>query len=232
MKKFILLFVFSISTVIYSQNESIIIDYTVDYLIPNKEGIKDTISIGYNMDGKFLWTNSTALAESLAKSMIPNPDLYKKANSNIIYNTTTKEIVMDINIDENQIFFKINIGLFIPKKGNVTNVEDMNLITESTDVTTKVLDKEVNIFTIYPEGKEIDQIEVAIDKDYKMNNNIIFQRLFEIAAIATGEKILSSDIPDGLILKIGDNNQTLIEAIKVNTTKKTININYSFKITE
>jgi hypothetical protein len=74
---------------------------------------------------------------------------------------------------------------------------------------------------------------MAVNTDYTVNNGVIFKRFFELAFQKTGlNDEFAPDMPNGLIMKVFENDKTMIEAIKVLDKKKTIKINYSFKITE
>lgn len=231
MEKLFILFLL-ITSLSFSQEKTIEIDYFVDYVIPSKrQTTTDTISIGFNKDGKYLWTNYNKLALDLAKSLIKNSsEDYSKAKSNIIYDTEEGSLLLTFEFNKNFIFFNLNLDSFLPFS---ESDESFNLITEDIGETMKVLDREVNIYNIFPDDKPEEILTIATDIDYKVNNSAIFKKFFEIAFRKSGmEDNNLPQFPDGLILKIIETENTLLEAIKISDKKKTIKINYSLKITE
>jgi len=221
----------------YSQNESFKVNYTVDYLIPKKNGQKDSLSISFNKDGKYLITESKSLAESITKQLMGS--LMQNENNlntstHIILNTSTGEIYINVNMSNNRMFFKIDITQFMPKNNNSTNFgEGFKLITEKTDSSLNIFDKEIPFYDIYPKNEKDDRINVAIDSDYEVNNNQVFKRFFELVLKSmNASSTFEVDLPQGLILSVKQDNKTLIEAYNIDDTEKTIDINYSFKISE
>jgi hypothetical protein len=232
MKKIAALFIF-ITAFSYAQETTIHIDYTVDYAVPSKrKKTVDTISIGFNKEGKYLWTNYNELAVGLAQSLFKDRSKdFSSAKSNIIYNTETGSLILLFELDDNDIYFNLKIDNFLPGIGN--NDESLTLITEEVGETIEVLGKDVEVYNMFPSNDPEDVITIATDKDYEVSNNQIFKKLFEIAFQSDDINTeLTPDVPDGLILKIIEKDKTMIEAIRVNDKKKTIKINYSFKITE
>ncbi|WP_296313276.1 hypothetical protein [Winogradskyella sp. UBA3174] len=231
-----LLFTFLfITSLVFSQERVIEIDYVVDYTIPSK-GNKtiDTISIGFDKNGKYLWTNYNELALGLAKSMLKNSsEDFVNAKSNIIFNTEDGTLTLVFELNKNLIYFNLSLDSFIPVRRSNGDENSLDLITENTGETIKVLGKDVKVYNMFPSENPDDVITMATDKDYNVNNNQIFKKIFEIAFQKSGlEDESMPNIPSGLIMKVIENNNTMIEAIKVNDKKKTIKINYSFKITE
>ncbi|WP_299123239.1 hypothetical protein [uncultured Winogradskyella sp.] len=215
----------------YGQEKSIEIDYVVDYEIPSKRNSTvDTISIGFNKDGKYIWTNHNALALSLAKSLVKNSSQdYSKAESDLILDTEEGILTLIFKLDRNIIFFSLSLETFLPN----SNEEDLDLITEDSGEIITVLEKEIAVYNMFPSNKPEDVISIATDKAFNVNNNLIFKKFFEIAFKKSGFSDNSAPtIPSGLIMKIMEDGNTMIEAVKVDNTKKTIKINYSFKITE
>ena len=232
MKKIPILFLLFTSFA-FSQEKTVDIDYIVDYVVPKKRALPaDTISIGFNKDGRYVWTNYNKLALGLARSLIKNSsEDYTKAKSNIIYDTKDGSLLLTFEFKENLIFFNLNIETFLPPSPESDS--GLGLITEDVGETIEIIDREANLHNIFPGDQPNDVLTVATDQEYKVNNSKVFKKLFEIAF---GMSDLTDDstpqIPEGLILKVIEKERTLLEAIKVNTTKKTIKINYSFKITE
>jgi hypothetical protein len=218
----------------YGQNKTVDIDYTVDYIIPNKRNkANDTVSIGFNKDGKYLWTNYNALAISLAKSMIKNhSEDFKNAKSNIIYDTENGDLTLAFEFTGNLIFFNLNLNTLLPQNRSNNEENNLSLITEDLGETINVLGKDVDLYNMFPSENPDDVITIATDKNFKMNNSLIFNKILEIAYQKSGIEDKLPNVPNGLIMKVIEKDNTLIEAIKVEHKKKTINFNYSFKITE
>lgn len=219
----------------FSQEKSIEIDYVVDYVVPSENNTTvDTISIGFNKNGKYLWTNYNELALGLAKSMLKNSsEDFVDAKSNIIFNTEDGTLTLAFELDKNFIYFNLSLDSFIP--GNESNEDEssLDLITEDTGETMTILGKDMKAYNLFPSSNPDDTITMATDVDYKMNNNQIFKKIFEIAFQKSGlNNETMPNIPSGLIMKIVEKDKTILEAIKVYNKKKTIKINYSFKITE
>lgn len=236
MKKTLLLIVTLFVSLVYSQEKTIVLDYVVDYVIPNKKKqTKDTISIGYEKTGKYLWTNYKELANEFSKALFKNNSktVLANSNSNLILETETADIIFAFESDKNVMFFKVNLNTIIPIKNNDAMNEDIVLISEKTDQTTNILNKEYKNYALYPNTEPQSKIFATFDENLPVDNNILFQKFLELMIQKTNsEGSISSNLPKGLILKITDGNSSLIEAIKVHKVKKTININYSFKVKE
>ena len=235
MKKILFFAFFIISAHTFSQEKTIEIDYVADYVIPSNGNTKvDTISIGFSKNGKYLWTNYNDLALGLAKSMIKNSsEDFVNAKSNIIFNTEDGTLTLVFELNKNLIYFNLNLDSFIPTNRGNNDEKGLDLITEDTGETMTVLGKEIKAYTMFPSSNPNDTITMATDEDYDVNNNQIFKKIFEIAFQKSGfSDQTMPNIPSGLIMKIIEKNNTILEAIKVDNIKKTIKINYSFKITE
>ncbi len=236
MKKTLLLILVLFVSFTYSQEKTIELDYIVDYVIANKKKqSKDTISIGYDKSGKFLWTNYKELAKEFSKALFKNnsESILADSNSNLILETETADIIFSFENNNNVIFFKINLNAFIPIKNNDAINEDIVLISEKTDQITTILNKEYNDYALYPDTEPQSKIFATFDESLPVNNNLLFQKFLELMMQKTNSQgSIASNLPNGLILKVNDGNTSLIEAIRINKSKKTININYSFKVTE
>ncbi len=236
MKKTLLLILVLFVSFAYSQEKTIELDYIVDYVIPNKrKQSKDTISVGYDKSGKFLWTNYKELAKEFSKALFKNnsESILGDSNSNLILETQTADIIFSFKSNDNVIFFKVNLNAFIPIKNDNAINEDIALITEKTEQTTTILGNKYTDYALYPNTEPQSKIFATFDETLPVNNNLLFQKFLELMLQKTNSQgSISSNLPNGLILKINDGNTSLIEAIKINKSKKTIHINYSFKVTE
>lgn len=219
----------------YAQERTITIDYTVDYLIPNKrKNTSDTISVGFSKDSKYIWTNSKSLAKDLGRSMFRrNPEILDNADLGIIYDTEKAVIMMCFQSGKNQLFFNFEISTFLPYPQANNTAEEFELLSDNTHETINIADREATNYNIYPSNKESDLMTVAFDESISIQNTQLFNKIFELMFESNlGSSLLRIHIPDGLIMKVSNKGETMIEAYKVDTSTKTININYSFKITE
>lgn len=236
MKKLIVLLFILGTSLNYSQENTIEIDYIVDYLIPNKKKqTTDTISIGYDKSGKFLWTDYTELAKTFSKKLFKNNSeaILANSKSNLILETETTQLFFSFKSDDNIIFFKLNLNAFIPINQNDALNENIVLVSEKTEQTTNILNNDYTDYALYPDNEPESKIYATFDETLPVDNNFLFHGFLELMLQKTSSKgSISSNLPKGLILKISDGNVNLIEAIKVTKGKKTIHINYSFKVTE
>ncbi|MGS2727807.1 hypothetical protein ACU8DI_14445 [Psychroserpens sp. BH13MA-6] len=235
MKNLVTLSILLLCVAGFSQEQSISIDYTVDYLIPNRrQQAMDTVSVGYQKDGKYIWTNSNALAQDLGKSIFRrNPELLENADLAIIYDTENALLMMCFLSGENEIFFKFEISNFLPPIPQDGDMDSYELISENTGEVIEVLDYKSTVYDIFPSNKETDIMTVAFNNDLKVKNKQLFKKIFQmILSSQMGSEVVDVDIPEGLIMKVTNKGKTMLEAYHVETSTKTININYSFKITE
>ena len=111
--------------------------------------------------------------------------------------------------------------------------ENFELISENTGETVTVLDRTTDIYSIFPSDKPTESISVAFDASTPIDNQRIFEKLFEMVLASEGNSgFVGAEIPKGLIMNVTLDGVTAMEAIKIDATSKTININYSFTIQE
>ncbi|MCD2260601.1 hypothetical protein [Psychroserpens luteolus] len=219
----------------YAQEKTITIDYTVKYLSPNKrKGTTDTITVGFEKNGKYIWTNSKALAKDLGKSMFrKKPELLENSDLAIIYDSKNAMLIMCFESGKNEFFMNVELSAIIPGPIPNDDGDEFELISEKTEETITIANREATLYDVYPSHKNSETISVALDERIKINNNLLFKKFFEIMFAADDNaKLLGFNIPDGLLMKVGSDEKTLIEAYTVDSTKKEITINYSFKIKE
>ncbi|WP_299333900.1 hypothetical protein [uncultured Psychroserpens sp.] len=235
MKKIYTLIVLLFVAFGYSQEQKITIDYTVDYIIPNnRKGTADTITIGYSKNGKHLWTNSEYLAKDLGKSMFKsNSKMMENADLDIIYDSENSILIMHFESGKNDMFINMDLETLMTKQISFNEDDEFELISENTKESIDVAGHKTTIYDLYPSNKPSDIISVAFDESIEIQNNTLFKSLFELIFAAEGSaNLLGMNLPNGLIMKATNKGNTMIEAYKIDTRKKTININYSFKITE
>lgn len=215
-----------------AQNVDITFDYTVDYTVPNKRQQSiDTITVGYEKSGRYLWSNFEGLAKEFAK------DVFKKSNfdtknseSNIIYDSETTMVYVSLKMNKSLVYFAISLEDIIPANNDPLN-EDIFINSTITSEVFSLNNNEYPEYAVSPSSEPNQSVMVAINKDYKVDNNKIFKKFLELMLAKTQSNgNIAIDLPEGLILSIRDDNQSLLEAIKLDNTKKQIQINHSFKI--
>ena len=233
MKQSLFVISFLFFSMSFSQEKNIKIDYTVDYLIPRKSS-NDTLSVGFEKNGKYIWTNSKQLAIELGKSIFKNnPDLLDNSELGIVFDTENSVLMMLFKSGNNEFFFNFELGSIIPKKVNYNNSdEDFELVSVNTNQTINLLNKVANVYDIHSATDNSDPITVAFDESVAIENSLLFKSIFELVIASEGGNFIGLDIPNGLILKVENKGKTLLEAYKISEKTKNLNINYSFKITE
>ena len=219
----------------YAQEKIITIDYTVDYLIPKKNGIEiDTVSIGFNKTGRYLWTNSEYLAKDLGRSIFNGQEvLLKDAEIGIILDTENLTVTLFFSSGENQIYMNVALNAIIPIPDPSSSSKTFELVAEPTGENITVLDREIEVYSVFPSTDQNDTVYFAFDDTIDMDNNKLFGNFLSLFfASEENTKMESLNFPNGLILNISDDGQTVVEAHKINTKRKTITLNHSYKITE
>ncbi|BAO74482.1 hypothetical protein [Winogradskyella sp. PG-2] len=219
----------------YSQEKNITIDYTVDYLVPKKNKTEvDTITIGFDKDGRYLWTDSEYLAKDLGRSMFRGKEeLLKDAEIGIILDTEKLKITLFFSSGDNEIYMNVALDAIVPIRNSNKPSETFELQSETTGDTIKVLDRETEMYILFPSNKPDDSVYVGVDKELKVDNTKLFDNFLSFFfAAEENSEMKALNFPNGLILNISDDGKTIIEAHKINTNTKTITLNHSYKITE
>lgn len=235
MKKTLFIFLFS-TLVSFSQETVIDIDYTVEYTIPNKrKKTIDTISIGFNKNGKYLWTNSNKITSEFGNSVfLGGAKNIDDAQFNLIYSVENDTFIILFKYLESVIYANLDIETIVPMDEEDSFDENINLVAEKINKKSRVLDFNCNSYKLYPDSNPNEAITIAVADDLESKNNVFFSKFVNLMLRMTSSKgQITADLPDGLILKVLDEEESvLIEAINVDNNKKTITINHSFKITE
>ena len=86
----------------YSQNVDITFDYTVDYELPNnRKQTIDTITIGYEKTGRYLWSDFEGLAKEFAKDVFKKNNLENQdTESNIIFDSETTMVYVSLKMNK------------------------------------------------------------------------------------------------------------------------------------
>lgn len=235
MKK--LLFIFLLATLVsFSQETVIDIDYTVDYAIPNeRKKTIDTISIGFDKDGKYLWTNDDLLTNEFGKSVfLGGANKIEGSQFNLIYSAENDKLIIFFKFAESIIYANLDIENILPVDEKDAINENINLITEDIKEEDSVVDFKTITYKLYPDFEPSEAITISVADNLNCKNNVFFSKFVGLMLRMTSSKgQITVDLPDGLILKaLDEKGSVLIEAINVDNTKKTLTINHSFKITE
>lgn len=221
----------------YAQEKLITFDYTVEYVIPvERKSTSDTLVVCYDKEGKYIWTNSKGLAKELGRSVFRrNKKLLENSSVGILYSAESSELTMYFESGKNRLFFNFELEALLPQSKRYNDNEDkeFELISENTNKTIEILDRHATLYEIYPSNQDSEIVEVAFDESIAINNNAFLRKIFEsVFASRGGSILLGFNIPDGLVMQVSEKGKTVLEAHHIDTTQKTININYSCNITE
>ena len=236
MKKAILLFFSLFFAFSFSQERTIEIDYTVDYIVPNrKKQTTDTISIGFNKSGKYLWTNDKILSDKISSNSLFGKYLSDSDSGiNLIYSPDEDRMILAATIGSSKFYADLDMNMIFPFGPEDGFNEEVAMITDKSEKQETVLGKDCNVFNLFPDNEPDQGIKVLIDESTTCNNNNYLSQFVTLMLKLTySEGSITIDVPNGLILKVLDeNDNTLIEAIKVDTSKKTLVINHSIQTKE
>ena len=111
----------------WSQNQEFNLDYTVDYLINNRQTqSKDTISIGYSKSGKYLWTNYDGLAQEMGAGLFGKGAPLPQGASNMIYNSSNGQIYLIVKLGSVNLYMNMEIAALL-SGANETNSFNENV---------------------------------------------------------------------------------------------------------
>lgn len=235
MKNIVIIFLL-ITSLSFAQETVIDIDYVVDYAIPNNRNESiDTVSIGFNKSGKYLWTNDEVLTKEFGKSVfLGGANNLNDSDFNIIYDVEANQFIILFSFGKSVIYANLDVETIIPLNKEDGFDDNFNLISELISDQEKLLSQSCSIYELYPESEPEDKLNILVANNLDCKNNVFFSKFVGLMLKMTSSKgEITTELPDGLILKAFDKDgSTLMEAVKIDDNKKTININYSFKITE
>jgi hypothetical protein len=242
MKKtlFICCLVFSSFVWGQSQSHEFTIDYTVRYLVDNaKKGTKDTVTVGFEKNGKYLWSDYNGIAEGMASGIAPGLANAPGSTSNFVYASESGKVFMAIFLGPINMMMDMDIKAIFQQ--NVTEEdqfnEDLAIRYQKSKDKFRLNKKKYPIYDIYSKdnGEDDSSFKLAIDNSIDMNNTKLLQNFFELMISSTNSSgNIQGELPNGLILSVIDSkkNTMLLEAISVDHTPLTISLNNSFKISE
>jgi hypothetical protein len=235
MKKVLFLIVFiSITYSTVSQELTIALDYNVVYEIPSPaKGTVDTVEISFDKMGKFLYSDNANLGQDFGRSVFENPNLdLTKAKSNFIVDTEKMEVYFHFSLDENMMYFKMNLETLLPVEADPFE-GDMEIIAEETKDRIEIAGKPYPSYLLYPNTEPDEPLTLVIDPSRPVNNFNVINEFIQLMLRKTNSKgSMSLNIPAGLILGIYTKSGTLLEAITVEDISTKINISNRFKIDE
>ena len=128
----------------------------------------------------------------------------------------------------------MNIESIIPINEANKLDETINLVAELVAENQKIINLSSSSYALYADNKPDNSINLFLANELECKNNVYFSKFVEfMLKMTTSGGTINADIPNGLILKIKDpEGNPLIEALEVDTNKKTLTINHSFQIKE
>ncbi len=236
MKNVVLLLFSLFSILSLSQERTIEIDYTVDYILPNrKKQTTDTITIGFNKDGKYLWTNDKILSAKISSNNLFGKYLNDgKSGINLIYCPNEDRVLLVADMGTSKFYADLDMNMISPFGPEDGFDDTVAMITEKSEKQETILGKNCSTYDMYPDDEPAQGLKVLIDENTKCNNNNYLSQFVDLMLKLTySQGNITVNIPNGLVLKVLDeNDNTLIEAIKVDTKKKTLVINHSIQTKE
>ncbi|MBG6128870.1 hypothetical protein IWQ47_000437 [Aquimarina sp. EL_43] len=226
-------FVFFVLTSVSSFSQKIVIDYFVDYEIETKNK-KDTITIGFSKNGDYLYTDSDALVKSFQRSVFKrrNTDI-KNSEMHIVFDIKKQFVYFLMTFDKNEFFMKMNVNDFIPSPKNKSPFDGITqFIFEKTEDNIQIENKDYNIHQLYPDSEPEEKIKIAYSKEMKFNNSILLNSIYKMMSGSNTSEDIKIPKMNGVILYLASKNKTLIKAVKTDSNPKTLDINFSYKITE
>ncbi len=232
MKNKIFIAVLLVITLSFGQNKDIELDYTVTYEVPNaKKNTIDTVSVSFNKEGTYLYSNARILVDEFSSSILKNRNIdVSQATSSIIYDSKNTEVYINLDVQGNLVFMKLNLNSIIPSESDPLP-ENVKLITEKSKEDTFLLNKSFPTYLLYAETEPASDIKLVIDEDHTVNNNLILAKFIELMLTKTkSDGSIDFDIPDGVILSVSQSGESIIKAINFESKPIKINISHSFNI--
>jgi hypothetical protein len=229
-----LLTILSLSVTTSGQELTVSLDYKVVYKIPSPaKNTIDTVGIHFDKRGKFLYSENAMLGEDFGRSVFKNPNLdLSSANSNFIVDTEKMDVYFHFSLDQNFMFFKMNLETLLPVKADPFE-GDVEIIAEATKDRIEIAGKRYPSYLLYTNTEPDDPITLIIDPSRPVNNFNVMDEFIQLMLRKTNSSgSMSLNIPDGLILGIYTKSGTLMEAISVEDISTKIKFVNRFNIDE
>ncbi|WP_159090657.1 hypothetical protein [Aquimarina aquimarini] len=218
---------------IHSYGQKVKIDYSVDYEI-EKRGKKDTITIGFSKSGDYLYSDADLLGQGFKNSVFRrrNAD-FTNSELHTVFDIKNRFVCFLMSFDKNEFFMKMNIDDFIPPMNNKSSFDKITeFVLEKTDKQIEIENTSYDIHNFYFDSEPNEKIEIAYAKEIEFDNSVLMNSLYTMLTGKDGQSKIKTPIINGVILYIASKRKTLFKAIKIDTNPKTLDINFSYKITE
>ncbi|WP_024768726.1 hypothetical protein [Aquimarina macrocephali] len=226
-------FVLCLLTSASSFSQKIVIDYFVDYEIETKKK-KDTITIGFSKNGDYLYTDSDALVKNFQRSVFKRRDAdIKNSEMHVVFDIKQQFVYFLMTFDKNEFFMKMNVNDFIPSTRDKSPFDGITqFILEKTEDNIQIENTDYNIHQLYPDNEPEEKIKIVYSEDMKFNNSILMNSIYTMMSGSNASEDIKIPKINGVILYLASKNKTLIKAVKTDSNPKTLDINFSYKITE
>ncbi|WP_159025572.1 hypothetical protein [Aquimarina sp. Aq78] len=226
-------FILCLLTSVSSFSQKIVIDYFVDYEIETKKK-KDTITIGFSKNGDYLYTDSDALVKNFQRSVFKRRDAdIKNSEMHIVFDIKQQFVYFLMSFDKNEFFMKMNVNDFIPSTRDKSPFDGITqFILEKTEDNIQIENTDYNIHQLYPDNEPEEKIKIVYSEDMKFNNSILMNSIYTMLSGSNVSEDIKIPKINGVILYLASKNKTLIKAVKTDSNPKTLDINFSYKITE
>ena len=149
-----------------AQEKTISLDYAVKYVIFNSGKANDTLTIGYDKEGKFLWTDYLKIGRSFAQTAFRNsPNMASKdIKTHIIFETETGDFYFMFKGGENTMFLKLRMEDIVPPMSDDALDEEIFLISRKTDTRVELLNDVYYEHEIFDENDAASKIIAVFDQ--------------------------------------------------------------------
>jgi len=234
---FLLTILFSTTLWGQSQSHDFTIDYTVKYLIDNaKKATKDTITIGFEKEGKYIWSNYKGLAAEFASEIMPGLGAIPDGTSNFVYASETNKFYMAVFLGPLNMMMDMDIAMVMQGTFSEDDKFNEKVVLESRQTSNMFSFNggKYPTYEIYADVEPDSAMTFAVDESKEMNNSALLMSFIQLMISATDSSgDIQGELPEGIILSIMDSDKRpLLEAIDVDTKPRKISLNNSFKISE
>lgn len=233
MKQFLYIVVFLTSSLLFAQEKfTANFDYEVSYEIPDGMKGKDTLTIAFDRTGRYVWTDFEKLLDRFSL-MLPQENnlLTEDMTLDIIYDSKTTKVYMNLNSGDFSFFMKMNLTAFLPGRVNPAPFKDsFSLLSEKSEDKATILNKEYPVYRVYPDNQpeEKNKINLVFAEEYPIDNDALLEKLFDLMIDDENGGKITTNFPKGVILQFSGSspqNETILKAISIKKISRTITIN-------
>ncbi|MEM7087286.1 MAG: hypothetical protein AAF489_13955 [Bacteroidota bacterium] len=219
-----------------AQELEVLLDYEVTYVVPNgKKNTIDTISIQLDKKGHFLFMESNSMGLNLARGVFPDPNTdLSGSECSFLLDTQRMLVYFSFHLNDTKMFLQMDVTQFIPINNPMgDDMATLNLLTEKRGDQIQLGGALYDSYLLYPETEPDQPIILAIDEKRPVDNAALINRVIELMLQKSKSNVpVNLDIPNGLIMAIGFQEESLMKAIDARDVNTKINIQHSFNITE